>query len=116
MGAETIWISKQSTGTGLYLEDNEGHTGNNDITTIVSPGDSVTWKLKDGGGITKLTGISEKQQPNNQDIFSSGPSRVSDSEWQGTVSTSASGTESYSIDYEIDGTPYSDDPDLDVQT
>ncbi|MEM6360784.1 MAG: hypothetical protein AAF149_17900 [Bacteroidota bacterium] len=116
MGAETIWISKQSSGTGLYLEDNEGNSGNNTITTNVSRGDSVTWKLKEGGGITKITGISEKDEPGNQNIFSSGPSKVSDSEWQGTVSTNASGNEFYSIEYEIDGTPYTDDPELDVQT
>ena len=116
MASEIIWISKKSTGTGLYLEDNEGHSGDDNITTDVSPGDSVTWKLKEDGGITKLTGINEKEESGNQNIFSSGPTKVSDSEWQGTVSTGASGTESYSINYEINGTPYTDDPKLKVNT
>lgn len=111
MGAEIIWISKQPTGTGLYLTDNEGHQGNNTITTDVSTGDTVTWKLKEGGGISKLTGISKK----DRNIFSSGPSKVSDSEWQGTVGNLASGSESYNIQYEIDGTPYTDDPDLEIR-
>jgi len=116
MAEETIYISKQTTGTGLFLSDNEGHSGDNSITTNVNPGDTVTWQLKSGGGITKLTGISEKDEPGNQNIFSSGPTKVSDTEWQGTVSVSALGNESYCIDYEIDGQPYSDDPKLVIKT
>ncbi|ELR68919.1 hypothetical protein C900_05612 [Fulvivirga imtechensis AK7] len=112
MATETIKISKQSTGTGLYLEDNEGHAGDNTITTTVDPGDTVVWKLKDGGGIDEITNIYAKST--SQDIFSSDPVKQSDGSWKGTVSSSATGSESYSIDYKIGGTEYTDDPELKV--
>lgn len=112
MSTETIIISKQSTGTGLYLEDNEGHTGDNTITTTVDPGDTVIWKLKKDGGIDEITGISAKSD--SQDIFSNDPEKQSDGTWKGTVSTSATGNESYNIKYKIGGTEYTDDPELQV--
>lgn len=114
MAEETIYISKQTTGTGLFLSDNEGHSGDNSITTNVNPGDTVTWKLKSAGGIDEITNIAAKA--GNTDIFSSNPSAQSDGSWKGIVSASATGSESYLIGYKIGSTDYTDDPDLDVQT
>jgi hypothetical protein len=114
MAEEIIYISKQTTGTGLFLSDNEGHSGNNSITTNVNPRDTVTWQLKSGGGIDAITNIAAKAT--SPDIFSSDPAIQSDGSWKGTVSGSATGSESYLIGYKIGSTDYTDDPELDVQT
>jgi hypothetical protein len=117
MSEVTIYISKQGKGTGLVLSDSEGHTGNNTITTIVNPGDKVIWQLKMKGGIDTLTAITEKA--GSEDIFSKGPASTDSgnpsSNWQGVVSKSATGTESYSIGYTIDGVSYTDDPELELK-
>ena len=112
MSTETIYISKQTSGTGLYLADSEGHSGNNTITTTVSPGDTVIWRLSNGGGIDEITNIYAKT--GSQDIFSQDPARQADGSWKGVVSTDATGNESYNIAYKIGGVEYLDDPDLEV--
>ncbi|UII32390.1 hypothetical protein LVD17_00865 [Fulvivirga ulvae] len=113
MATETIFISKQTSGTGLYLSDNEGHSGDNTITTTVSPGDTVVWQLVNDGGIDEIVNIYPKV--GSQDIFSSDPAKQGDGSWKGTVSSSASGNESYNIAYKINGVEYVDDPELEVQ-
>lgn len=113
MATETIFISKESGGNGLYLSDNEGHSGDGNITTDVDPGDTVIWKLSKNGGIDEITDISAKN--GSQDIFSSDPAKQNDGSWKGTVSNTATGTESYFIKYKINGTEYTDDPELDIQ-
>jgi len=114
MGTETIIISKQATGTGLYLTDNEGHAGDGTITTIVREGDTVVWQLKPNGGITAITNIYPKAGSKN--IFSTNPAKQPDGSWQGTVANPVSGSESYSIDYTIGENSYTDDPEFEVQT
>lgn len=109
----TIKIRKQTNGTGLYLKDSEGHKGKDSITTDVNPGDTVVWKLKNNSGIDEITSISAKST--SQDIFSSDPVEQKDGSWKGTVSSTASGSEDYSIGYKIGGTDYTDDPQLNVQ-
>lgn len=113
MATETIFISKQTSGNGLFLSDNEGHSGDNSITTEVSPGDTVTWQLVSGGGIDEIVNIYAKTD--SQDIFSSDPAKQSDGSFMGIVSNSATGKESYNIAYKINGVKYIDDPDLDIQ-
>ena len=113
MATETIYIRKQASGTGLYLSDNEGHSGDGSITTIVHEGDTVIWKLKPNGGITAITSIYPKTGSEN--IFSTNPAKQPDGSWQGTVANPVSGSESYSIDYTIGQDSYTDDPKLDVQ-
>jgi hypothetical protein len=117
MAVETIKISKQANGTGLYLTDNEGHAGDNTITTIVKPGDTVIWQLVPGGGIDKINGITEKT--GSADIFSSDPAPIDPLDpttaWQGIVSESATGKEAYSIMYTIGDTGYTDDPELELK-
>ncbi len=112
MAREIIFISKQASGTGLHLSDNEGHSGDGSITTIVHEGDTVIWKLKPNGGITAITNIQPKKGSKN--IFSTNPSKQPNGSWQGTVKSSVSGNESYSIDYKIGDKSYTDDPELEI--
>ncbi|WKK81497.2 hypothetical protein [Marivirga arenosa] len=117
MSTEIINISKQEGNNHLYLTDNEGHSGKDNITTNVKPGDTVTWKLVPNGGIDQITGITAKQ--NSQDIFSADPAPVNPndpaSDWKGTVSKNAKGNESYSIAYKIGNESFVDDPELEVE-
>lgn len=118
MASEIINISKQEGNNHLYLTDNEGHVGPDTITTNVKPGDTVTWRLVPNGGIDQITGITAKAS--SHDIFSVDPSPVNPndpaSDWTGTVSPDATGSESYSIDYKIGGKSLKDDPRLKVNT
>jgi len=42
----TIYVSRQGNSTNLRLRDSEGHNpGNDQITTLVNPGETVTWQL-----------------------------------------------------------------------
>ncbi|WKV12150.1 hypothetical protein [Marivirga harenae] len=117
MSTEIINISKQEGNNHLYLTDNEGHAGKDSITTQVHPGDTVTWKLVPNGGIDQITGITAK--PDSQDIFSVDPAPVNPNDpktdWTGTISENATGTESYSIGYKIGDNNYTDDPDLEMK-
>ncbi len=114
MATEIIYIRKQENSTGLHLSDNEGHSADGSITTIVHEGDTVIWQLKKNSGITAITNIYPKTGSEN--IFSSSPVLQPDGSWKGTVANSISGSESYSIDYTIGDDSYTDDPKLDVQT
>ncbi|HET8858903.1 hypothetical protein [Marivirga sp.] len=118
MASEIIKISKQEGNNGLYLTDNEGHSGKDNITTNVKKGDTVTWTLVPNGGIDQITGITAK--PDSQDVFSVDPAPVNPSDpasdWTGTVSPDATGTESYSIGYKIGDESLVDDPQLNVKT
>ncbi len=113
MATETIYISLVSGTTNLHLHDNEGHEGDGSITTIVSPGDTVTWQIASGANISEITSIYAKA--GSQDIFSSDPVSNGDGTWTGTVSNSATGEESYGIKYMVNGVEYDDDPKLQVQ-
>ncbi len=111
MADVTIYLSLVSGTTNLHLSDSEGHDGDGTITTDVKPGDNVTWQIASGANISSIDSIYDKVSNN---IFSSGPSSQPNGTWTGTVSSSASGSESYGILYTVDGTQYDDDPILDV--
>lgn len=115
MADVTIYVSLVPGTTNLHLSDSEGHSGDGTITTDVQPGQSVEWVIDDSN-ITALTNIYAKT--GSEDIFSSGPSQESGStSWLGTVSSSATGEESYSIDYNTtSASGLTDDPKLKVQT
>lgn len=112
MATETIYIRKETDNTGLHLSDNEGHSGDGSITTTVQEGDTVIWQLAKNSGITEITNIYPKTGSEN--IFSNPPVQQPDGSWKGTVANSISGSESYSIDYNIGEDSYTDDPDLQV--
>ncbi|MEQ8477418.1 hypothetical protein [Fulvivirga sp.] len=115
----SIYISKQSDNDGLYLSDSEGHQGDNTITTVVSPGDIVTWSLVANGGVYQITAITDEVS-NNLFVSNPAPTDPSNpqSSWTGTIKSDASGSESYSISYRLSagGTVYTDDPKLKVNT
>jgi len=104
----TIFLKVDQVGH-LHLRDSEGHSGEDNITTDAGDGDTILWTLEENSGISKITGINAK--PGSQNLFSEGPSRISDSEWRGLINSDASGEESYYIEYNLaDGTPMKDDP------
>lgn len=107
----TIYLSRDDSTDQLYLRDSEGHAGKGTITTEVCCGDEVEWILEEG--IDEVTNIFPKKESKN--IFSSGPFRRADGNWEGTVCKTAKGSELYSIDYRIGELAYSDDPRLDVK-
>ncbi len=114
MAHEEISIKKQSGNNGLHLSDNQGHSGNDTITTNVRRGDTVTWRLTHDSGINEITDIYHKE--GSQNIFSSGPAKQADGSWQGIVSDDATGNELYNICYKIGQKDCICDPELDVQT
>ena len=109
MATEYIYISLVPGTTNLHLSDNEGHEGDGTITTDVSLGDTVTWKIS-GSEISEITSIYAK--PGSQDIFSSDPAKNPDGSWTGTISSSGSGQETYGIKYKVNSVEYDDDPIL----
>ncbi len=94
----------------LRLKDSEGHDADKSITTDASPGDTIIWKLANNSNISEIVNVYKKTE--SQDVFSPDPHKDTDVEWQGTISETASGTESYNIKfiYEEDGKVYTDDP------
>jgi len=110
MATIEIFIKKQEGNTGLHLSDNEGHSGDGSITTTVHEGDTVVWQLVANSGITAITNIYPKTGSEN--IFSNPPIQQPDGSWKGTVASSISGSESYSIDYNIGEDSYTDDPEI----
>ncbi|WKN33512.1 hypothetical protein PZB74_09235 [Porifericola rhodea] len=107
----TIYVDRNGNTNNLYLRDSEGHEGVNTITTDVSCDDDVEWIV--GNGIDEITNIVAKS--GSQNIFSSGPTKRADGNWEGTVCQHASGSESYSIEYKIDGQTMTDDPKFRVK-
>lgn len=110
-GKETIYVSlvAGSNPPELYLTDSEGHSGEGHLTTIVEPGDKVTWEIVEGSGISSIT-ITKDQ--GSQDIFSKDPKGQPDGSWKGTISETASGEENYTIGFKIGDDDYVCDPIL----
>lgn len=115
MATVTIYISKQKDSNGLHFTDNEGHSGDNTITTKVNPGDTVIWKLVSNGGIDSITSISEKSMTQNKNLFSTLPAPINPkdpkSDWSGIISENATGKEVYTIGYKIGNETYLHDPE-----
>ncbi len=98
----------------LHLKDNEGHEHDKTITSEVSAGGTITWKLMKNSDIQEIVNIYKKSD--SQDIFSTDPHSENEStDWTGIISKTASGIESYNIDYIYkDGSKITDDPVLKV--
>jgi hypothetical protein len=100
----------------LHLKDNEGHEHDKTITSEVTAGGKVTWKLAPNSNIQEIVKIYPKD--GSQNIFSTKPHAVEVStDWEGIVDKDASGSESYNIDfrYKKDNKVYTDDPEADVR-
>jgi hypothetical protein len=115
MATVTITISLRGNSTRLHLTDSEGHSGPPEgFITNVNRGDQVVWQLAPNTGIEALTGIRAKS--GRFSIFNnSDPKRRSDGSWSGKIKDDAAGSDSYDIDYSIEGKSYSEDPTLSVK-
>ena len=115
MASVTIFVSRNGNSKNIKLRDSEGHNpGNDDLTTTVDPGDTVTWELDTNSGLGSIVSIAKKaSSPNN--LFSSITSE--DDIFFGTVVSVSPGKgqyETYAVQYTIPGdtTVYSDDPKI----
>lgn len=99
----------------FLLQDSEGHSGVNNITSQVNPGDVVTWTCEACDKLKSLDNIWAKE--NNPDLFSQDPAPVNGDNkvWKGTISDNVTvgESESYNIQYtRADGVTVIDDPVL----
>lgn len=103
----TIWVSRHGTTNGIKLRDSEGHNpGNDHITTDVSPGDIITWKLEpSNSGLSSLDGVRKKStSPNN--LLTGAPRGNGRNEYTATVVSPSPGkdkVEDYEVGYTISG-------------
>lgn len=120
MATRTIYVSLRPNTTQLKVRDSEGHDpGNDNITTVVTPGDTIVWELDNNSNLASLNGISKKAQgyPNDTNLLVSPPAS-DNGVYTGTVVASPPqhGTyiEHYQIDYQITpgGPVLNDDPIL----
>jgi hypothetical protein len=84
-------------------------SGDEDLTTGVGVGYTVTIKM--GGDISAINRIYPNRDSPN--LFSKGPDLQPDGTWLGVIGTFPKDTiESYSIDYTVNGTLYTQDPKI----
>ena len=108
-----IRITAGNTSTGdLTLQDIHGKSATN---YHAQSGEIITWEIQPHSGVNALTGFPQKNVIGNQDVFSSGPAKQSNSSiWQGTVKhfgQDQSGSDSYEISWQdADGNSYTYDP------
>jgi hypothetical protein len=108
-----IRITAGNTSTGdLTLQDIHGNSATN---FNAQAGQILTWEIQPHSGVNALTGFAQKNVPNNQDVFSSYPAKLSNSSnWQGTVAdldSNNSYTDSYEISWQdANGNSYTYDP------
>ncbi|GGD30387.1 hypothetical protein [Flavobacterium orientale] len=61
MATINIFVSRAGNSNQIKLKDSEGHNpGNDDITTLVNPGDVIIWQLDDNSGLYSLDGVEIK--------------------------------------------------------
>ena len=99
MSTETITVSV-ATGTTapLIISDNEGHSGNTttqdeNFTTNVGGGDTVTWNIATDSSITQIQIVE-----NTGDLFSTNPAPTAGgTSVSGIISSTATGGDTYTI-------------------
>ena len=94
-----IGITNADPATGiLTLQDINGNPARN---FNAQRGQQITWEIQTTV-VSALTGFPAKNVPNNQIVFSEGPSRLGNSQnWQATVNSSLNPTGSFTYSYEI---------------
>lgn len=120
----TIYVSRNGNSYQLKLRDSEGHNpGNDDLTTTVDPGDTVTWMLDPNeNGLTSINAVNKtvpgdaSYDANSVDLLVSGTSSTN-GVYTGTVVSPSPGNgkyEKYKIGFMVpgDSTVYYDDPKL----
>ncbi|WP_053977825.1 hypothetical protein [Mangrovimonas xylaniphaga] len=107
--------NSQSSTPKLKLKDSEEDSGDNDLTTDVSPGANVTWVPDFSSGISS---ISITKKPDSPSDFLTNMQTFANGNVQATVASNATNgsEETYSIGFTIDGdsASYSDDPKLKI--
>lgn len=118
----TIYVSRNGQSKQLKLRDSEGHNpGNDQLTTDVVPGDTVTWQLDTNSGLTGITAIvmvtsaDPSYNPNGINLISN--IVQSNGEFTATIVSPSPGRdkfENYKIGFTVpnDTTVYWDDPKL----
>lgn len=114
MSTHTIVISRKPGSTKLILTDDQGQSSAPDsFVSLVNRGDTITWKLAPDAEINAITGIVAKNGEFN--IFTKNDPKASqDGSWSGKVKEDAAGTDAYNINYLINGTAFSEDPEVKV--
>jgi hypothetical protein len=94
-----IRITNADPATGiLTLKDSNDHPATN---FNAHRGQQITWEIQTDV-VSALTGFPAKDVPNNQIVFSEGPSRLGNSQnWQATVNSSLNPNGSFTYSYEI---------------
>jgi len=114
--ARIIFVSKN--GNSIKLRDSEGHNpGNDDITTLVSPGDKVKWKLDNNSNLFSIESV---QKSSGTTLWESPPADNGNGVYVATIKNDRNldgKTENYTISYKVtrDGGVKSDDPRLKVK-
>jgi spore coat protein U-like protein len=114
MAAHTITMTvANGTTSPLILADDENHSASTtqddqNFTTNVGHGDTVTWNIGTNSSITKIQVVEV-----TGDLFSSDPAPADGgTSVTGTISSTATGGDTYTINYWIGDTMYSQDPKL----
>lgn len=87
----------------------EGFERNGDLKlsdngrTIANSEDTITWDIEPNLGVEEIIALAPKNDPNNDDVFKTGPARVSNSKkWRGQlirINDNQARIERYSIIY-----------------
>ncbi|WP_075602309.1 hypothetical protein [Saccharicrinis aurantiacus] len=97
----------------LWLSDNEGNIGVDDLRSVGGRGQKVKWKLAKDSNINKILNIYKKED--SEEVFSVKPHKVTDKKWKGVIDKDVEGDEAYNIDFEYkDGSKVSIDPVISV--
>lgn len=103
----------------LHLTDSEGHEGEDRLTTTAHPGDCIVWQIAENKkpGLPNIVSIDKiAAKKDSVNIFVSGPEKISDDEWRGTVNEKSNQDEAYDITYTLsNGKTITDDPDIKVK-
>lgn len=120
----TIYVSRNGNSFNLKLRDSEGHNpGNDDLTTLVNPGDQVIWMIDPNepdiaslNGVNKTVPGDASYDSNSIDLLASGTTNVNGVYYGTVVSTSPGGGkyEKYKIAFTVpnNSTIFWDDPKL----
>lgn len=119
MAIRTIFISRNGNSTKIKLRDSEGHNpGNDDLTTQISPTDTINWVIDTQNPIASIDNIVAK--PGNDSILKTAPNN-STGTWSATAvdvdpSPGRPKFYSYNVFYHLlnDTTTYDTDPKLNM--
>lgn len=119
----TIYVSRNGNSNQLSLSDSEGHNpGNDNLTTDVNAGDTVTWELSANSGLSSIVSVSQVTSGDpsynaaSQNLLANSPTSTN-GVFSATVVSPSPGVgkfENYKIGFTVpgDSTVYYDDPKL----